>query len=89
MSDEKVYVAVLRKRIREARRRKGYSQEEVAELVGISPRHYQRYEARGQPGFSASLLTVRSIGKALGADLTSLVREPSLEEVVEVERFSS
>ena len=89
MSDEKVYVAVLRKRIREARRKKGYSQEEVAERVGITPRHYQRYEARGQPGFNASLLTVRKIGKSLGADLTSLVKEPSPEEVAEVERFSA
>lgn len=71
-------------RIREARRKTKLNQEQVAEQVDITLRHYQRYEASTQsPGFSASLLTLRAIGKVLSIDITSLVREPSSEEKVD------
>ena len=88
MSDDEVYLAVVRKRVREARRETGLSQEQVAEQVDITLRHYQRYEAKAPPGFSASLLTLRVIGRVLKVDITSLVREPSPEELAEVEGLS-
>ena len=85
VSGDEVYLAVVRKRLREARRKTGLSQEQVAEQVNITLRHYQRYEAKAPPGFNASLLTLRAIGKVLGIDIASLVREPSREEMTEVE----
>ena len=88
MSGDEVYLAVLRKRVREARRETRLSQEQVAEKVDVTLRHYQRYEAKAPPGFNASLLTLRAIGKVLGIDIASLVREPSPEEVAEVEELS-
>ena len=80
MSDDELYLAVVRKRVREARRRTKLSQEQVAEQVDVTLRHYQRYEATTKPGFNASLLTLRAIGKVLGAEIDGLVREPSPEE---------
>ena len=88
VSGDEVYLAVVRKRVREARRETGLSQEQVAERVDVTLRHYQRYEAKVPPGFNASLLTLRVIGKVLKVDITSLVREPSPEELAEVEGLS-
>ena len=89
MSEDEVYLAVVRKRVREARRRTKLSQEQVAERVDVTLRHYQRYEATTPPGFNASLLTLRAIGKVLEVDIASLVREPSLEEAEEIEEAST
>ena len=84
MSEDEVYLAVVRKRVREARRRTKLSQEQVAERVDITLRHYQRYEATTKPGFNASLLTLRAIGRVLEVDIATLVREASSEEAIEV-----
>ena len=86
MSDDEVYLAVLRKRVREARRQTSLSQEQVAELADITLRHYQRYEAKTPPGFNASLMTLRTIGKVLGVDITHLVQEPSPSEIADIQK---
>ena len=82
--DEELFLAVVRARVREARRKAGLIQEQVAEELDLTLRHYQRYEAKANPGFNASLLTLRAIGKVVGVELTALVEEPSSEELERV-----
>jgi transcriptional regulator with XRE-family HTH domain len=80
MSDE-LYLAVVRMRIREARKAASLKQEEVAERVDLIHRHYQRYEAASYPGFAMSLLTLRKIAKVLNCQVSDLVKEPTSDEV--------
>jgi DNA-binding XRE family transcriptional regulator len=80
VSDE-LYLAVVRMRIREARKATSLKQEEVAEKVELTHRHYQRYEAANYPGFAMSLLTLRKIAKVLNREMSDLVKEPSAKEL--------
>ena len=80
VSDE-LYLAVVRMRIREARKAASLNQEEIAEKVDLTHRHYQRYEAASYPGFAMSLLTLRKIAKVLDCEVSDLVREPSAKEL--------
>jgi transcriptional regulator with XRE-family HTH domain len=68
-------------RIRQARKIANLKQEEVAERVDLTHRHYQRYEASSYPGFAMSLLTLRKIAKVLKTELSNLVAEPNDEEL--------
>ena len=80
VSDE-LYLAVVRMRIREARKAANLKQEEVAEKVDLTHRHYQHYEASSYPGFAMSLLTLRKIAKVLHREVSDLVKESTSDEV--------
>ena len=80
MSDD-LYLAVVRMRVREARRATNLKQEAVAEQVDLTLRHYQRYEARTKYVFAMSLLTLRRIAQVLGADIATLTSEPSEKDI--------
>jgi transcriptional regulator with XRE-family HTH domain len=83
MSDD-LYLAVVRRRIQKARLAKNFRQEDVAEMLGISVRSYQRYEgeSREKP-FNPYVTTLRRIALALDVDVAQIVREPSKGEVDE------
>jgi transcriptional regulator with XRE-family HTH domain len=86
VSDE-LYLAVVRMRIREARKAASLNQEEIAEKVDLTHRHYQRYEASSYPGFAMSLLTLRKIAKVLDCEMSDLVREPSTKELERLKKI--
>lgn len=73
MSDEQ-FLAMIRIRVKDARLKLGFTQEEVAERVDLTVRQYQRYEGQKVKG-SMSLLTLRKISLVLGVELVDLVRE--------------
>lgn len=76
---------VIRLRIRRARSALGLSQEEVAGRVGIDVRAIQRYEARVTDVRDPRLKTLYTIAIALGIDLDYLIRQPSADELRELE----
>lgn len=78
--DHDVYLAVVRYRIRKARRRSGLTQEDVAERTNLPVRTIQRFEARTGNRFNPTLLSLRAIAAALHTDVPTLVREPQPDE---------
>jgi transcriptional regulator with XRE-family HTH domain len=79
---EDLYLAVVRRRIQQARLAMDLRQEDVAEKLGISVRSYQRYESEGpDKRFNPYALTLRRIAVTLGEDVGDIVREPSAGEV--------
>ncbi|MGL4610150.1 MAG: helix-turn-helix domain-containing protein [Trueperaceae bacterium] len=83
MSDD-LYFAVIRMRIREARKQRGLTQEEVVDKLGMDLRHYRRYEGRVTPDSAMSLSTLRKISKVLRVRMGILVDEPNTDEVKRV-----
>ena len=81
VSDE-CYAAVVRLRIRQARLAKGLRQTDVAALVGVRVREYQRLE-RHSTGkhFNPTLLTFRALGRALQLNPGELIKEPTPAEL--------
>ncbi|MFA5499739.1 MAG: helix-turn-helix domain-containing protein [Candidatus Omnitrophota bacterium] len=61
----------LAKRIRELRRKKGLSQERLAELSGIDYKHIQLLESKNPP--AAKLDTLEKLTKAFKISLPSLL----------------
>ena len=58
--------SLLGARIKELRKIQGLSQEQLAEMIGVDPKHLSRIEVgRGYP----SLEALDNIAKSLGADL--------------------
>ncbi|MEX2536939.1 MAG: helix-turn-helix transcriptional regulator [Trueperaceae bacterium] len=81
MSDED-YLSVVRNRIQTARISKELRQEDMADLLGMSVRSYQRYEgASTLKLFNPYLTTLRRIAVALEVDIARLVGEPSPREL--------
>jgi transcriptional regulator with XRE-family HTH domain len=80
VSDD-LYFAVIRLRIREARKKVGLTQEEVADKVGMDLRHYQRYEGRVKSSSEMSLSTLRKISRVLRVGIHLLVHEPNTDEI--------
>ena len=81
---EETYLAAVRLRIRKARQATQMLQEEVAEKVDLTHRHYQRYEAITHPKFAVSLLTLRRIAQALAVPISELTREANEDELKEL-----
>jgi transcriptional regulator with XRE-family HTH domain len=81
-----LYLAVVRMRIRQARKIANLKQEEVAEQVDLTHRHYQRYEAASYPGFAMSLLTLRKIAEVLQTNISDLVAEPNDNELKSIKK---
>jgi transcriptional regulator with XRE-family HTH domain len=61
----------LGKRIRELRKKRGLSQEKLAEEAGITLRHVARLESSAPPAVAFD--TLAAIARALGVSLPSLV----------------
>lgn len=61
----------LGKRIRELRKKRGLSQEKLAEKAGITLRHFARLESSRPPAVAFD--TLDAIARALGVSLSSLV----------------
>ena len=81
MPDDDLYLAVVRHRIRAARKRAGLTQEDVAGRTNLPVRTIQRFEARGGNRFNPTLLTLRIIAAALHTDVPTLTREPHPDEI--------
>lgn len=62
-SPDKGFVERVARRISDARRTKGITQEDFAALIGTAPRSYQRIEAGQQ---NLTLRTIARIASALG-----------------------
>ena len=69
MPDQEKFFKSLGQRIKELRRRKGYSQEDMISF-GFSARHWQQIEA-GRP---ITVTTLLRICEALGVNLARMVR---------------
>jgi transcriptional regulator with XRE-family HTH domain len=65
---------LLGRRLQQLRETSGLKQEQLAESVGISPRHFQRYES-GETPMHATL--VIDIAKALKLDPATLLVLPT------------
>ena len=65
-------------RIQKLRLQRGWSQEQLAELSGLSTRTIQRLE-RGQP---ASLETLKALAAVFDVDLTTL-KEPDMPAIAD------
>ncbi|MEX2534142.1 MAG: helix-turn-helix transcriptional regulator [Trueperaceae bacterium] len=88
MTDE-LYLAVVRRRIQQARLARELRQEDVADRLGISLRAYQRYEGvETAKEFNPYVLTLRRIASTLGEDAGHILREPSRTEVQALDRFT-
>jgi transcriptional regulator with XRE-family HTH domain len=78
----------MRQRIRDARRSRGMTQEEVADLAGLALRHYQRFETltpvTGERDFNPKIKTLKAICEAVRLPLSKLVDEPTTEELKQV-----
>lgn len=79
---------LLGARIKELRRARGLSQEELAELIGIEPQHMSRIETGGS---APTVERMERLCSALGVELRSLFdfghldsREAQLESVEEI-----
>jgi len=62
----------LAKRIRELRKRKGLTQEQLAELSGIDYKHIQLLESKKAP--AAKLDTIEKLAKAFGLSPAELLK---------------
>jgi transcriptional regulator with XRE-family HTH domain len=85
---EERYWIIMRRRIRDARRSRGMTQEEVADLAGMALRHYQRFEIgaamTGERDFNPKIKTLKAICDAIHLPLSKLVAEPTAEELKQV-----
>jgi transcriptional regulator with XRE-family HTH domain len=85
VSDAELYLAVVRRRIQQARVARNLRQEDVAERLGIAVRSYQRYESEArEKAFNPYAATLRGIALALGVDVGTITREPSNREFEEL-----
>ena len=84
---EDPFLAVLRLRIRNARLAKGLRQIDVAEVLNVEQRSYQRFEAiKPDHGrFNPSVMMLRQIAVALQMTLSELVQEPSQDEIRQIQ----
>jgi transcriptional regulator with XRE-family HTH domain len=81
----RLFFAVIRRRIRQARVANGLSQEEAAGRIRMDVRVLQRYEARQTDVSDPRLKTLYKLAVAVGIDLTDLLRSPSEEELRSLE----
>ena len=73
------YLAVLKQRIRTARLTANLSQDQMADLLGIGVRRYQRMESTALVDFKVS--TLLRIARVLELSMTDLMAEVSEIEV--------
>lgn len=66
-------------KLKQVRRAKELTQKELAEATGISLRTLQHYEQGSKDLNGAAALTVYTIAKALGVDMTELLDIPDEE----------
>lgn len=63
----------LAKRIRQLRKKYGYTQEELAEKTGINYKHLQRLEGKNPPAIKID--TLEKIAKVFKMKISHLLRE--------------
>jgi transcriptional regulator with XRE-family HTH domain len=81
-----VYLQIVQLRISNARLKYRLTQEQVADLASMPVRSYQGLEGiRDGRNFNPTLLTLRAVAKALGLELSELIKEPSPEEIQQLE----
>jgi transcriptional regulator with XRE-family HTH domain len=61
------------KKLRELRAKKGWTQEEAAELAGVSPRQLRRIETGSKEGQSPTIRTLEALARAYGVKLRDLL----------------
>ncbi len=62
----------LAKRLRELRKKKGFTQEQLAELSGVDYKHVQLLESKDPP--ATKINTVEKIAKAFGITIAQLLK---------------
>ncbi|MBI5149565.1 MAG: helix-turn-helix transcriptional regulator [Candidatus Omnitrophica bacterium] len=62
----------LAKRLRELRKKNGYTQEKLAELSGVDYKHIQLLESKNPP--AAKLDTIEKLAKAFKTDPSKLLK---------------
>jgi transcriptional regulator with XRE-family HTH domain len=87
MPDDTGYFAVVRARIRAARIAQNLSQDEVANAAGLETRTYQHFENPiPSRKFNPRLETLLAVARAIGAELTELLRPVSAEDIQALEQ---
>lgn len=87
VSDEELFLAVLRMRIKKRRIERRLRQEDVAEEANMVLRTYQRYEAyNSEQFFNPTLRNVMAVARALATTVPDLTRELTKEEVEELSK---
>ena len=82
MSDDELFLAVLRMRIKKRRIECRLRQEDVAEKANMVLRTYQRFEAyKNKEFFNPTLRIVIAIAQALDTTVSELTRELTEEDV--------
>ena len=76
------FLRVFRLRIRKARLKKGWSQEEAAEQIGLPLRTYQQLEMEHTKRTNPSLETIMGISVALELPVGKLLAVPSQKELL-------
>lgn len=85
MSDD-LYLTVLHQRIREARQATSLTQQEVAEQLHLTLRHYQRLERSSAKRITdPSIALLRRLASVLNVNICHLVKEPTEVEVQNLE----
>jgi transcriptional regulator with XRE-family HTH domain len=83
----RVYLAVVRARIRASRIAKNLSQDEVASAAGLETRTYQHLENPAPSRkFNPRFETLIAVADAIGIDLTKLVAQANDDEIQALEK---
>jgi transcriptional regulator with XRE-family HTH domain len=86
-NDRRIFLAIIRARIRAARLAHNLSQDEVAAAAGLETRTYQHLENPAPSRkFNPRLETLLDVAGALGVGLADLVREPNTEDLKTLEK---
>jgi transcriptional regulator with XRE-family HTH domain len=87
LSEQDIYLRVIQLRLSNARLKYRLTQEQIATLANMPVRSYQGLEGiRDSRNFNPTLLTLRSVAKAVGLDLSNLIKEPNPEEITLLEK---
>ncbi len=85
-SDTNTYLLVIQLRISNARLKYRLTQEQVADLANMPVRSYQGLEGiREGRNFNPTLLTLLAVAKAVSLKLTELIKEPTSDEIQQLE----
>ncbi len=76
------FLRAFRLRIRKARLKKGLSQEEASELIGLPLRTYQILESENAKRTNPSLETIMQVSTQLQIPIAKLLALPSAKELV-------
>ncbi len=85
-TNKETYLRIVQLRLSNARLAAGLTQEETADLADLPVRTYQGLEGVRDPrSFNPTLLTLRSVARAVNISLCDLTQDPSSEELQTLE----